>query len=750
MQFGRAGKGRYAAMALLASFALVMNLPDLAPFKISRLALFDQYQSLSPRQARSQPVVIVEIDEATLAVVGQWPWPRNYLASLIDSIADLKPSAIGLDILMPEADHSSPQAIAESRPDLPEDVRKALAKAASNDTLLAASLAKAPTVLGAAAFSFRTSTTLAGLRTSPVLSSQGNPQQWLRSYPYVLASLPEFQMAARGQALLTADPERGVVRRVAALSAINSAVIPGLSLEMMRIAHGAQNIVVDTGPHGIEAARVGSMRIPLQSNGESWVHFDEPSRQRYISALSIFKNEVAPERVAGKMVLIGLTGLGLQDMISTPLGDRRPGVEVHAQLIESFEDGDFLLRPWWLQWVELFLLVGVGLLFIWFIPNAELRAIARRGSDVRRAQSPAVWTPGVSDERRRARRDGGIKAGAFPLILLWLVMLVFVSGLALFHWGGLLLDGVNLSTALAAVLRSLFFSAAIEYEHQRKGAVRGLQIQRIKAAQLDGELEAARRIQMGTLPAADTAFPNERRFKIAAMLEPARQVGGDLYDFFMVDERRLFFVIGDVSGKGLPASLFMVVTKALAKSAALRGNISVGAIISMANTEMARENPEKLFVTLVAGMMDVESGAVDLVNAGHDAPWRFDTAGLIMRLDGNRGPPLCVMDDFTYLASSVQLAPGESLLLFTDGITEAMNASDEPYGSERIATVLNRALTHPSSPAEVVAALRQDVSSFVGLAESSDDLTLLVLQWIGPGTSLSQPDELPCPPRLPQ
>ena len=105
MQFGRAGRGRYAAMALLASFALLMNLPDLAPFKISRLALFDQYQLLSPRQARSQPVVIVEIDEATLAVVGQWPWPRNYLASLIDSIADLKPSAIGLDILMPEADH---------------------------------------------------------------------------------------------------------------------------------------------------------------------------------------------------------------------------------------------------------------------------------------------------------------------------------------------------------------------------------------------------------------------------------------------------------------------------------------------------------------------------------------------------------------------------------------------------------------------------------------------------------------------
>lgn len=727
----RAENGRPVALALLATFALLLNISDLTTFKSARLALFDKYQNLLPRHPQSQPVVIVEIDEATLDAMGQWPWPRNYFAALIDSIAVLKPAAIGLDIIMPEPDHASPQAVAESRPDLPEKVRKAMAGAASNDHLLATSLAGAPTVLGAAGFPFRTSATMEGLRTSAVEMRGENPLVWLNFYPYVLASLPEFQAAARGQALLSSNPENGIVRRAAVLSDLNGTITPGLSLEMLRIAHASPSIVVDAGAHGIDSVSIGAKRIPLQGNGEAWVHFDEPSRERYISALSLFKNEVPPERIGGKMVLIGLTGLGLQDVITTPFGDRRPGVEVHAQLIESFEDGHFLRRPWWLHWVEMGLLVCGGFLLIYALPSTQSRKKSRSGSAEQRGSAQENLPQQITQERRRDRVVG-IELSFAAMLAIFMFILLFGTGIALFYWAGLLFDAVSLFVGFGTIFASLLSSNFMEVNLQRNNAELALQEQRLNAAQLAGELDAARRIQLGTLPVAASAFPGETRFEIDAMLEPARQVGGDLYDFFMIDARHLFFFIGDVSGKGLPASLFMVVTKALAKSAALRGHDGVGAIVTMSNRELSRENPEMLFVTALAGILDVESGAVEMVNAGHDAPWHIGSNGQIKSVNGDGGPPLCVLDDFTFPVQYFQIAAGDTLFLLTDGITEAMNTKKELYGMERVSAVLNRA-TADQHPSALVAAMREDVRIFVGKAEPSDDLTLLVLRWMGPG-----------------
>jgi len=759
------------AVALLAGLVLLFIFPEipLSPFKPIRVVLFDRYQSLSPRIPQSAPVVIVEIDEATLGALGQWPWPRNYLAALIDAIAALKPAAVGLDIIMPEPDHASPRAVAESRPDLPENVRKGLVGAPSNDSLLAASISGAPIVLGAAGFPFHTSETLDGLRTRPVEVQGDDPLPWLNSYPYVLASLPEFQAAAHGQALLSSNPENGVVRRASVLSNLNGTLIPGLSLEMLRIAHSAKSIEVETDRHGVKAVTIGDLHIPLQGNGEAWVHFDKASRDRSISALSLLKGEVPPERIAGKMVLVGLTGLGLQDLITTPMGDRRPGVEVHAQLIESIEDGRVLTRPWWLLWVETGILVCWGLLLIWFVPESKLRTASRRGEAAQRgvaqrgtAHRSASSTgkpvlPGspaqpVVHERRSRDRTQGNKSKYSKLLPVVLSALLFGAGLAIFRWADMLFDAASLFMALNSVLGSLSYSNAIEIKSQHKRAERSLQEQRMKAAQVAGELDAARRIQLGTLPVAATAFPGETRFEIEAILEPVRQVGGDLYDFFMIDKRRLFFVIGDVSGKGLPASLFMVVTKALAKSAALRGNDGIGAIVTTANMEMARENPEMLFVTAVAGILDVENGALELVNAGHDAPWRISSSGSLESIDGDGGPPLCVLEDFVYPVQQLQLAVGDTLFLLTDGITEAMNAKKELYGMQRVNSLLSSSAVN-QHPTELVTALREDVRAFVGDTEPSDDMTLLVLRWTGaeihsiPALSdnLAEPSENPVP-----
>jgi CHASE2 domain-containing sensor protein/serine phosphatase RsbU (regulator of sigma subunit) len=705
----RTETSRTVGFLMLIAFALLSVFSPLS-FNSVRLALFDQYQNLSPRTLQSDPVVVVTIDEETLAALGQWPWPRNYLALLIDSIAKAHPAAIGLDLILPEADRTSPQSVAESRPDLPVEIRQILNAARSNDAQLADSLAATPSVLGAAGFKFKTSATHEGLRSTPVELQGADPIWQLNSYPNVLSSLPEFQAAAKGQGLLSGEPEKGIVRRATLLANLNNSITPGLALEMLRVADGTPHIQVHAGEHGVESVQIGTQAIPLQNNGEAWIHFSRLSERRFISALSLLKGEVAPERIKGKMVLIGLTGLGLQDFISTPLGDIRHGVEIHAQLLESIEDRHFLTRPWWMQWLELCVLGGAGLLLITLISN-------RRWQNINAL---------LTNDRRRQERTHGIAPKYAVLTIILLFTALFGSGIILFIKFGLLFDAASLFIALFCIFTALLISVFIETARQRNNAEIELQNQRIQAAQLAGELDAARRIQLSTLPEASTAFPGEERFQIAALLESARQVGGDLYDFFMIDKQHLFFIIGDVSGKGLAASLFMLVTKALAKNIALRDARNISEIITQANLEMARENPQMLFVTVVAGILNLENGALELVNAGHDAPLRIDLNHSIDKINGDGGPPLCMLEDFHYPSQHLQLNDGDCLLLLTDGIAEAMNTSKEQYGIKRAAEVLTRTALHPEA---LINALRDDVRRFVGDTEASDDLTLLAIKW---------------------
>jgi serine phosphatase RsbU (regulator of sigma subunit) len=212
---------------------------------------------------------------------------------------------------------------------------------------------------------------------------------------------------------------------------------------------------------------------------------------------------------------------------------------------------------------------------------------------------------------------------------------------------------------------------------------------------------------------------------------PARQIGGDLYDFFKVDAHRLFFAVGDVSGKGVPAALFMALGKSLCKSYALKGETDVGTIINFANAEIARDNPEMLFITMFAGILDLDSGEVRFCNAGHDAPYvlRKDTPPQAVAAEG--GPPLCVVEDFAYRTETLRLNPGELLCVMTDGVAEAMDATGALLGGERTKQIL-AAMPPGASAKTVVDELYAGVGRFVGRAEPSDDLTVLAIRWNGP------------------
>jgi serine phosphatase RsbU (regulator of sigma subunit) len=237
---------------------------------------------------------------------------------------------------------------------------------------------------------------------------------------------------------------------------------------------------------------------------------------------------------------------------------------------------------------------------------------------------------------------------------------------------------------------------------------------------------------MGTLPRAAAAFPGETRFELDAMLEPAREVGGDLYDFFLLDPDRLFFMIGDVSGKGLPGSLFMAISKALYKSTALRRHGEVAAMMREADAEISRDNAEGLFVTVLAGILDARTGELEYCCAGHEPPLLLPRGGRpLQRLVEGGGPPLCAVDGFPYTPATRRLEPGDTLCLITDGITEAAGAGGELYGRERLEALLGRLAADGASAAEVGEAIRRDVAAFTGGTEPSDDIAVLVLRYVG-------------------
>ncbi|MBY0238153.1 MAG: CHASE2 domain-containing protein, partial [Burkholderiaceae bacterium] len=549
-------RGRPTAIALaLACVALLLCLPA-GPLPGLQSALFDGYQKLMPRERKNSAVQIVAIDEASLKRYGQWPWPRDRLAELLDKMAAQQPLVIGLDIFMPETDLTSPEALAARLPASESAVISALKAMPRHDVQLAKSMRRIPVVLGAAGLRTPIPGSTPVLRAWPVQAQGGDPLPFLRNYPEALASLPMLQAAASGQGLLTAEPENGVLRRVPLVAAVGDTIVPSLSIELIRVAVGLPAVTVDVTPQGVRSVALGDLQVPTQPGGDVLVHFGRHADDRYASALDIMDGKAPADLLTNRIVIVALTGLGLVDMQTNARGELLPGADVHAQLTESLFDERWLQRTAALRHAEAGALAVCALFLIWLLPRASLRIA----------------------------------------VLAWLLLsvLLFGGGALAFARGGLLFDAASVWLGMTAASLSLLASLFVHEVSERRRSDRALQVARESAAKAAGELSAARRIQMATLPLPATAFPGEQRFTVAALVEPAREVGGDLYDFYMLDQRRMLFMIGDVSGKGLPASLFMVVAKALSKSVALGQAAQptqpdMAAILNRANRELSRE-----------------------------------------------------------------------------------------------------------------------------------------------------------------
>lgn len=680
--------------ALLLGLLGLQVFADVPVQALLRNAWLDAYQKLMPRQRASAPAVIIAVDEKSLARLGQWPWPRTLVARLLDAVAARRPLAVGVDVIFAEPDRLSPGAIAEHNPEIGRALASQLKRLASNDEVLAAAIRRAPVVLG-----------VAGLdqpgegdppRSSAIFRMQGDPLPHLWRFPAALKSLALIDSAAASRALLSADVLQGIVRRVPLIVAIGDAPFPSLSLETLRVGIGADAFTVRTGRYGVESIAVGDVVVPTDPDGNLWVRFGRHDPARFVSAADVLAGTVDPEEIAGKLALLGVTGIGLLDQQATPLGERMPGIEIHAQVLENIFERNLLRRPHWVRWTETALLALLGAAFV-------------------------LAVPGLSPLRS-------------SLLALSATGGLLLLGIALFRYGGLLFDAASPAVALNVLFGGLLRATLGESARQQERLKRELAVQREAAARMAGELEAARRVQLGMLPVPALSFRGERRFELNARMEPAKEVGGDLYDFFMLDGSRLFMMVGDVSGKGLPASIFMALSKALYKSAALRRLPDLSQTMAEANIEISRENPEMLFVTVLACVLDVDSGELAYCSAGHEPPHLIGSGGRVVTLTEGGGPPLCTVQDYSYRMGRRRLVPGDTLVMVSDGVPEAMDRAGALFGRARVGEVL-AAMPVTSSAEERVAALREAVRRHSDGAEMADDVTILAVRWRGPAAA---------------
>ena len=242
---------------------------------------------------------------------------------------------------------------------------------------------------------------------------------------------------------------------------------------------------------------------------------------------------------------------------------------------------------------------------------------------------------------------------------------------------------------------------------------------------IGAELDVARHIQASMLPCIFPAFPERHEFDIYASMTPAKEVGGDFYDFFLVDDDHLAIVMADVSGKGVPAALFMMISKTLLKSAAQSG-LSPKAVLEKVNNQLCENNDAEMFVTVWLGILEISTGKMKCANAGHEYPAIMRRGGGFQLFKDKHGLVLAGMEGARYREYELELNEGDRLFVYTDGVPEATNADTVLYGTDRMLHALNEAKDR--SCCELLASLHRDVDAFVGAADQFDDITMLCIE----------------------
>ena len=397
-------RNRLVYIALVVIFlAVAVLIRFFDPFLVHalRLVAFDHYQQLDPGAYDPDlPVRVVDIDEESLAKIGQWPWPRTTVAKLLTSLTDQGAAAVAFDVLFAEPDNNSLEQVAKRLPASDAELlADAIAGRQSNDQLFAAALKDSPSVL---AVSLGGGPNSALPQKAGFATAGDDPRPFVASFSTARGPLPELEQAAHGLGAFNwlADRDQ-IVRRIALLFRLNSQLVPSLTAETLRVAQGATTYVIKAAnasgetafgqSTGINHIRIGSIEIPTDSAGGVYLKFRHFDNSHYLPAWKVLNGDIPPDEISGRIILVGTSASGLLDARATPLDAAVPGVDIHSQVLEHLLTGRFLTRPDYALALEQFVIVIFGVLLAFVLPRVSAMYAAAIGVSVMALVVAAGW-----------------------------------------------------------------------------------------------------------------------------------------------------------------------------------------------------------------------------------------------------------------------------------------------------------------------------------------------------------------------
>ena len=600
-------------------FILLITLKVINPPIIQKLSFinYDFYQKVFNR-GEVKNITIIDIDEKSIAQIGQFPWRRDIYSKILNNLNQHNPLAITFDIVFSEEDKQNPKSLLsqlqkESNQFIDIDVP-------NTNQIFVDSLSKSKVILpilGEPNESFIKNNSKPKLR---VLAKGNDPRGFIYKYKNKITSLEEINNAASGIGSISLIPSiDGIIRKIPVLYNIDNLIWPSIALETVRVATKQKNLLVKSNDYGIELIKTRKNVIPSDQNGVINIKFREFDKTNYISAIDIINNNFDKKRIENNIILIGSSAQALFDIVKIANGKVVPGVQIHAHIIDNILNNQSIIKNIYTQVSENIIFILL-LIFLVFIPMK-------------------------------------IKPKFSIIFFIGTVVLINLISIIIYQFNFYLDSLFSIISGTLIFMTSLYFryldENIIAIENDKKQSI------------LKKEREIAGEVQK-------KLFPKNKKIEeyIFAKNTPAKDVSGDYYDYYQVNDNEIYFILGDVTGKGIKAGILMANAAAVFRSLA-KMNSSVARTALYINNQVKDSSYQSMFITAILGRLNIEKKEMEFINMGHEPMMVLDENFNFEYVKSTLPPSgLMAVKDESFFKTTTMDITGKTILIYTDGVTE--------------------------------------------------------------------------------
>lgn len=654
---------------------------------------FDSYQKIFKYNEKQDDIIIVDIDEPSLAKFGQFPWGRNVFSKILENINKDDPKSVGFDIFFSEKDKQSPEEIIKTYSIEDTYIKNALQSIEGHDEKFQKTLKETKSVLAVFGSLVPTKGTYNRKGKARIFAKGGNVKNYVYNYKYSLGSIPILEKNSKGLGSINYITQSdAVVRSLPLIMVFNDKLFPSFGLEMIRIGEKKRSIITNLNDNGIKNISIKPYVFNTDKNSLIWVKYNRSINNNYISAEKVFDNNFDNNYFKDKYVLIGASAKGLFDTVKIPTGETVPGVQVHANVIDNLLKNNFLKRNDKIFIFEL--IVSILISIIAFVISQRIK-------------------PKYS----------------LSIIFIGLII-IFVIGLIIYKFRSELID-----VSYPMIMISITFLTGLYFRflQENKIALQNLQ----KEAKLLKERELAGGVQKSLFPDI-SAFEN---FVYAKNI-PARDVSGDYFDVMKVGPEEYYFTLADVSGKGVKAGMYMAKASSIFRTLS-NLKFPLERVVFGVNNEIIEAKFKGMFVTAVFGKFNPISGDLTYINAGHESIMLFDKSKKIEFIESDL-PPIGIMKYFaeSMVKSNTINIKDKTFVVYTDGVTEGYLPNGEEFGAVGVENIVKE--MDIITPKELVEKVTSTLNW--GIPKLRDDITCMAINFDNP-TEIEKKKKKPPPPK---